>query len=149
MPGAKHGYVASNACYLFTSHVKANKIGRVMSNDSFVQTGRQPDTVRGADLFYISYERLPQGEVPSGLTPLPPELVVEVVSPTDRWSQIFVKIGDYLQAGVSAVVVLDPKTATASVYRADEIQQVLDNGDELTIPDVLPGFSVPVKRFFE
>jgi hypothetical protein len=38
---------------------------------------------------------------------------------------------------------------TASVYRADELQRIFDNGDELTIPDVLPGFAVAVRRLFE
>ena len=70
-------------------------------------------------------------------------------SPTDRWGDIFAKVGEYLQAGVRAVVVFDPTTATASVYRPDELQQIFDNGDELTLPDVLPGFAVPVKKSFE
>jgi len=34
-------------------------------------------------------------------------------------------------------------------YRPDDIQQIFDNGDELTLPDILPGFAVPVKKFCE
>ena len=40
-------------------------------------------------------------------------------------------------------------TRSASVYRNDEFQQVFDNGDELKLPDILPGFSVPVRKLFE
>jgi Uma2 family endonuclease len=47
------------------------------------------------------------------------------------------------------VVLLDPKTATVTIYRQDELHQLLHNGDELTLPDVLPGFAVPIARFFE
>jgi hypothetical protein len=46
------------------------------------------------------------------------------------------------------VVVLDPATTSASVYRSDEFQQIFHNGDTLTLPDVLPGFSVVVSRLF-
>jgi hypothetical protein len=47
------------------------------------------------------------------------------------------------------VIVLDPKTESASVHRQDELHQLVHNGDELTFPDVPPGFSVPVRQFFE
>jgi Uma2 family endonuclease len=56
---------------------------------------------------------------------------------------------EYLKAGVRVVVILDPSTTSASVYRdAEEFRQILHNGDPLTLPDVLPGFSVPVSRLF-
>ncbi|MFO0810857.1 MAG: Uma2 family endonuclease [Gemmataceae bacterium] len=61
---------------------------------------------------------------------------------------MFAKVVEYLDVGVRVVVLLDPKTESASVYRADELQQIFHNGDELTIPDVLPGFAVPVRRLF-
>lgn len=78
----------------------------------------------------------------------PPELVIEVRSPSDRWSQLFTKVGEYLAAGVTAVVAIDPNTETASVYR-ESGQQIFTTTDELALPDVLPGFAVPVARFFE
>lgn len=79
---------------------------------------------------------------------VPPQLCVEVRSPSNTWTDIFAKIADYFRAGVTAVLVLDPDTATASVYRADTGQQIFTQDQELTLPDVLPGFSVPVRRFF-
>jgi hypothetical protein len=45
--------------------------------------------------------------------------------------------------------VLDPELESAAVFRADEYPMRFHHGDEVTIPDVLPGFAVPVKRFFE
>ena len=56
---------------------------------------------------------------------------------------------DLSPTGVRVVVVLDPATTSASVYRLDELQQIFHNSDALTIADVLPGFSVVVSRFFE
>ena len=59
------------------------------------------------------------------------------------------KMLEYLRAGVRVVVILDPSTTSASVYRdAEEFQQIFHNGDELTLPDVLPGFAVAVNRLF-
>jgi Uma2 family endonuclease len=105
--------------------------------------------VRGADLCFFSYERLPKGKLPEGLLPVAPDLVVEVRSPSDRWNAVLIKVGEYLTAGVRVVVVLDPATASASVYRTDELQQIYHNSDVLTLPEVLPGFSVVVSQLFE
>ncbi len=91
---------------------------------------------------------MPQGPIPEDLK-VPPELVVEVRSPTDRWGQLFGKVSEYLGAGVVVVVIVDPNTETVSVYRDDGRQQILTTTDELTLPDVLPGFAVSVARFFE
>lgn len=148
VPWPKHGFYCSRIDRLLGNFVEEHDLGRVASNDSWVRTGTSPDTVRGADVCYFSYERLPRGEVPEGLLPVAPDLVVEVRSPSDRWADIFTKVGEYLRAGVRAVVVLDPATETASVYRMEELQQIFHTGDPLTVPEVLPGFSVPVNRLF-
>jgi len=130
MPFPRHGRICLLAGRLFDEHAEKNDLGRVMSNDSFVKNRSNPDTVRGADLCFYSNERLPKGAVPEGLLP------------------VFTKVAEYLEAGVRVVVILDPTTATASVYRPDELQQIFDNGDDLVLPDVLPGFTAPVKRLF-
>ena len=148
MPFPRHGRICLVAGRLFDEHAEKNDLGRVMSNDSFVKTRSNPDTVRGADLCFYSYERLPKGIVPEGLLPVVPDMVTEVRSPSENWTKVFAKVVEYLEAGVRVVIVLDPTTETASVYRAEELQRVFDNGDELVIPEVLPGFAVPVKRLF-
>ena len=64
---------------------------------------------------------------------------------------MFAKVGDYLGIGVPAVVVLAPDSRTASVYRnrPGTPQEIYHVADTLTLPDVLPGFAVPIARFFE
>jgi Uma2 family endonuclease len=149
MPGAAHGEVCGNAYAFIREVAKAAGLGRVMANDTFVRTG--PDTYRGADVGFISFTRLPkEPPTPKGPLEVAPELVVEVRSPTDRTGDIQIKVGEYLNAGVAVVVVLDPVVEAAAVYRqTDDFPQRMHNGDELTLPDVLPGFAVPVRRFFE
>ena len=147
MPEFKHGVVSARAAKLITDFVTANQLGRVAINDTFVTVNESEGSVRGADLLYVSFARLPAGPDPEDL-PVAPDLVVEVRSPTDRWGELFGKIGEYLSAGVAVVLVIDPKTATVSVYRDSGRQQILTTAEVLTLPDVLPGFSVPVSQFF-
>ena len=149
VPDRRHGYVCGRADRIFGNFVDANEIGRVMCNDSGVITEHDPDTVRGADVAYYSYSRLPKGTLPTGYGPEVPELVVEVRSTTDRWLEIHEKVAEYLGAGVLKVVVLDPKTQNAHVFGADDPPRTLGPEDELVLPGILEGFSVRVGRFFE
>jgi Uma2 family endonuclease len=149
MASQKHGRICLLIGRLIDEHAEKNDLGRVTTNDSFVQTKSNPDTTRGADVSFYSYARLPRGKVPEGLLPVPPDLIVEVRSPSEGWTTLFAKVVEYLQAGVRVVIVLDEPTGTASVYRPDELQQIFHNGDALVVPDVLPGFSVLVQRLFE
>jgi Uma2 family endonuclease len=150
MPAPRHGYFCANITEVLSGFVRQHDLGRVMSNDSGVITHRGPDTVRGADVCYYSYIRLPKGPLPEGYLPVTPELVLEVRSPTDRWPRVLSKVVEYLDAAVLVVCVLDPQTETLTVYQADEIQRVLTADDELSLPELLgPEFRVPVRRFFE
>jgi Uma2 family endonuclease len=148
MPFPLHGKVCSLINYYLMGHVLTHDLGHVMGNDSFIRTRRNPDSVRGADVMFVSYARLPRGRVPAGLLDVVPELVVEVCSPSDRVGAVEAKASEYLAAGVSVVVVLDPDIASATLFRANELPVTLHNGAVLTIPDVLPGFSVPLHRLF-
>jgi Uma2 family endonuclease len=145
----KHGKICAIIAYLLADVALKKDCGHIMTNDSFVQTRKHPDTVRGPDVCYYSYERLPKGEVPDGLLPVSPDLVVEVRSPSDTWSEVFTKVGEYLGAGVRVVIVLDVASNSASVYRPEELQQIFHNSDELTVPELLPGFAVAVHRLFK
>jgi len=150
VPQGPHGYICGNAGFLVSQFVRDHKLGRVFSNDTFVRVrlNEPTDTVRGADVAFVSFAKMPAGDVPAG--PLPaPDLVIEVRSPSDRISQLSAKASEYLEAGVTVVIVIDPDTQSLAVYRENEFPIRMHNGDELTLPDVLPGFAVQVKKFFE
>jgi Uma2 family endonuclease len=148
-PDRRHGYVCGEAYYLLRLFLAEHDIGRVMCNDSGVITERDPDTVRGADVAYYSYARLPKGPLPTGYGPEVPELVVEVCSASDRWPDVLEKVAEYLRAGILVVVVLDPKPQTAHVFGADDAPRTLGPEDELVLPGILEGFRVRVGRFFD
>jgi Uma2 family endonuclease len=80
---------------------------------------------------------------------MPPELVIEVLYPSDRWVDVLEKVLEYLKVGVLVVCVLDPKSETAHLYYSDQPDRILSLDDELTFPECLPGFRIPVKSFFQ
>jgi Uma2 family endonuclease len=148
-PKPRHGQVCSNVVHFLRSYIDPNDLGRVLSNDTGVITERNPDTLRGADAAYYSYSRVPRGPLPQEYLTVPPELVFEVRSPDDRWPKLLAKVAEYLEAGVTAVCVLDPKTSQAYVYYADRPAEILSVDDELSFPEMLGEFRVRVGRFFE
>lgn len=144
-----HGCVCNMVSFLITSFVLQNDLGRVTCNDTWLKVPMPDDTtkVRGADVFFISYRRLPKGKMKRGLLQQSPELVAEVKSPSDSWPKIKIKVAEYLANNVLAVVVFDPTKETATVYR-NTGETKLASTDTLELPDILPGFRVPVAKFF-
>jgi Uma2 family endonuclease len=114
MPYPRHGEICVQAAYLLRRYLEDKDLGRVVGNDSGVITAHGPDTVRGMDVGFYSYSRVPRGPLPRGYLPVVPELVFEVRLPTNRWSRILAKVGEYLEAGVTPllpgfVLLLDPR----------------------------------------
>jgi len=148
-PGFRHGKVSKRIGRLLDEYAESNDCGEVATNDSGVITERGPDTVRGADVAYYSYSRLPKDQEPEGYPDVAPDLVFEVLSPSNRWPQVLAKVEEYLKAGVSVAVVVDPKANKLQIYRgedADEPVAVLNASDTFELPDVLPGFSMTVGK---
>jgi Uma2 family endonuclease len=148
-PFTSHGYFMAEIAGLLREFVKSSQLGRVVSGDAGVVTHRNPDSVRGPDVAYYSYARIPASTLPAGYWPASPELVVEIRSPGDRWKDTLQKVAEYLQADVLTVLVVDPELRHVNVYSADREQMTLTDQDQLLLPDVLPGFEVPVKKLFE
>ena len=145
-----HGFFCGNVLGIIRDFVLANRLGRVLGNDPGVITERDPDTVRGADVALYSFTRVPPGPMPNVVYFEPmPELVFEILSPSERWSRVLAKVTEYLTAGVTVVCVVNPRDRTATVYRDQQDPESFPADSELTIPDVLPGFQVNLRRFFE
>jgi Uma2 family endonuclease len=91
---------------------------------------------------------VPKGEEPIGYTSAIPELVVEVVSPAITRGEIATKIGEYLNANVIVVCVVDPEFQTVNLHTAALPVEKLTGDEPLTFAD-LPGFSLPVRKLFD
>jgi Uma2 family endonuclease len=144
-----HRYLMMRAAFLIQQYLQEHDIGRVGGANAGVVTERDPDTVRGPDVTFYSYERIPRGALPAGYWPTAPELVLEIRSVDDRWKGVIRRAGEYLVAGVNTVAVADPQTQRIYLFFADRGNTALSSEDQLSFPDILPGFSVPVKKLFE
>jgi Uma2 family endonuclease len=147
-PRLRHGLVCGNAYAVFRTYARQHGCGRVLSNDSGVITERDPDTVRGADVAYYSFARLPKGQLP-GYSPAPPEVVVEVLSPDDRPGRVAAKVQEYLNVGVTVVIVLDPEDELAFVYRPNQQPLELTASETLRLTELTPEFTANIAAFFE
>ena len=148
-PKPRHGQICGQAVYLLRRFLEEHDLGHVLCNDSGVITQRGPDTVRGADVAFYTFARVPKGPLPTEYLGVAPELVLEVRSPGDRWPAVLAKVAEYLNAGVLVVGVLDDESRTAHLFYADRPGRILGPDDELGLPDLLGDVRVPIRRFFQ
>jgi Uma2 family endonuclease len=145
----EHGRVCGDVFYVLETYGRQTGRGYALSNDSAVQTERNPDTVRGADVCFYTHARWPRSEVGLDLPPVPPDLAVEVVSPGNRPGELYRKISEYLAAGVSLVWVVYPKQRCIVIHRPDGGAPLVLREDQVieNLPE-LPGFRCTVAEFF-
>lgn len=144
----RHGVVCGNTYDPIKAWARAGKQGLVATNDTGIVTERDPDSVRGPDVLFVSRQRWPQERAPDGFLEVAPDLAVEVLSPHDVWKDVLEKTSEYFDAGVREVWVVDPDLRTVQVFRPDAPPRKLTSSDIIESADVLPGFSCPVAEFF-
>ena len=135
--------------YLLMQYLDGRNLGHLLSNDSGIITERDPDSMRGADIAYYSYAKVPKGRLPEGYLQVPPELIFEVRSPDDRWGKVLSKAVEYLKAEVELVVVMDPSDESAHLIHSDRAVERLSAENTFRAPTILGDFEIQVARFFE
>jgi len=146
--GDQHGSVEGNLYDALRSFVRAKRLGVVRVGEVGIYTRRNPDSIRAADVLYISRERYAQVRS-TGYLDVAPELIVEVMSPEDRWSEMNRKLREYFAIGVRLVWVADPETRTVYAYRSLTDVREFTERDQLPGDDVLAGLNVPVASLFD
>jgi Uma2 family endonuclease len=140
--------VSMNFGSLLHSFVRANGLGVVFSADTGFKIASDPDTVRAPDVAFIRRDRIPATGLPRGYWPGAPDLVAEVISPSDTYTEVEEKVNEWLDAGVRMVLVLNPRSRTLTVYRSHTDVRRLTGSDVLTGGDVVPGFECRVSDLF-
>ena len=142
-PTRIHSKIRVNVIRHLDRHVRENQLGEVHVEATFQvgERGLNPDVA------FVSTSRLDGDENTS--FPIPPDLAIEVVSPTDVQWRIVDKAFAYLNAGTCLVWVLDPRSKTVTVYRSERDIALLTFEDTLIGEDVAPGFACPVSQLFE
>jgi len=146
--GDAHGGYEGNFYFALRMFVDAHQLGKVRVGEVGIYTRRDPDRVRGADVLFISNERYAQKQSDSYLD-VAPDLIVEVLSPNDSWSEVMQKLREYFSIGVQLIWVADPLARRVYAYRTITDMREFTEDDELPGDDVLPGFSIKVAQLFE
>jgi Uma2 family endonuclease len=142
-PNTWHGYIC--ACVVHALKLwDTSNAGFVIASDSGVLTERNPDTLRGPDVYFIGRERLPDGRLPERWIEVAPDLAVEVVSPSDSWRHLWEMIHEYFALGVREVWVIDPRKRRVHVMESNDEPRILSDVETLESAVVLRGFSCPV-----
>lgn len=144
--GLRHGKIAIRLGGRIDAHVEPASLGHVFGSDAGVLLETDPDTVREPDIAYVSAERLPLDAEIDGYCPVPPDLVVEIKSPTDSEREVDDKATMWLDFGVRMALVVNPETGTIRVRQPNLPTVELTTDDTLDGGDVLPGFSCAVRE---
>jgi Uma2 family endonuclease len=137
---------------LLGNWVRPRKLGRVTGSSagfilpSLEEDGSEKRNLRAPDVSFVLAERLKKTK--RDFVELVPDLMVEVKSKTDQIKKLEEKIQLFLQLGAKVGILIDPDKLTVTVYRLNQASQVLENGDKLTLPDLLPGWEVAVSELW-
>ncbi len=145
-PGYPHVFVHSRLVWHLGDWTRRTGCGDVaVEMDCIVSTN--PATVRRPDIA-VFLEPQPWEDTPGRWAPGAPEIAIEILSPSNRPGEMRDKTHDYFSAGALRVWIVDPKTRTVTIHRADGSEKIFQEGDLLEDPDVLPGFAVGVGELF-
>jgi Uma2 family endonuclease len=131
-----------------TLYVIERGLGIVTNAEGGYIFEHDPDTVLAPDDAFVRREHVPAPEQMHRFGQVPPDLAVEVISPTDRPGTVAQKIDFYLAHGVPLVWVVDPATRTATVHRPSEQPRRLTIDDALEGEEIVPGFRLPLAQVF-
>ena len=145
--GFWESYLAGLILTALNGWVVPRKLGVVTGEAGMVRLF--PGMVRIPDVAFAAWSRFPGGK-PNEL-PVPaiaPDLAVEVLSESNTDAEMKRKLGEYFQAGVRLVWIVDGKARTVNVYTGTEEFVVLAEEQTLDGGAVLPGFTLGLKELF-
>jgi Uma2 family endonuclease len=133
---------------LIGSFVRPKRLGIVTGADGTYILSQEPQTIVMPDIAFVAWDHVPGRTRPDGYIPVPPDLAIEVVSPTDEPGKIATKRDLYRRAGVPLVWWIYPNRRSVVVFRGGQQVAELGEGDELDGDPILPGFRLPVAEIF-
>ncbi|MFM9196736.1 MAG: Uma2 family endonuclease [Planctomycetia bacterium] len=149
--GSRHGAVAARIAKAIADHVEPASLGVGVGVVFAAETGfvleRNPDSVRAPAVAFVRAERL-AGGIPAGFFPGPPDLAVEVLSPSDQRQEVAAKVNQWLAAGTTLVWVVDPADRTLTAHGIDGHSMTYREAESVPGAPVLPGFALPLGRIF-
>ena len=148
--GMYESLLAARISRALMNHIEEQKLGGyVFDADGVYRCFESDKTGRKPDVSYVAAGRVSAADVRTAYFRIPPDLVVEVTSPSDRARAMRGKERQYLAAGVRLVWRVDPENREVTVLDADGGLQLVGAEGTLGGGDVLPGFELRVGNLFE
>ena len=144
--GGEHGTIEGNIAFILQELVRPRALGWVLTGEVGIYTRRNPDRIRAADVAFVAKNQV--DEIPSGFLEFPPELVVEIVSPNDRWQDIRQKIDEYFATGIRTLWIVEPRTRSILVHSSPMEAIKYNEAQNLICNGTLDGLAVPVSEVF-
>jgi Uma2 family endonuclease len=145
---SEHGATVVKVTIPLGHYVMTHGLGVVFGAETGFVIERNPDTVLAPDLAFVSQSRIDAIGVPRKFWPGAPDLVVEVVSPSDTVYEVDEKAQAWLTAGSQLVWVVNAKRQSITIYRPGKNPQILFADDILSGEDVIAGFQIPIRDIF-
>jgi Uma2 family endonuclease len=152
-PSRVHQRIEFRLMQILEAFEVASGRGRMIHAPCDVLIRHDPLRTRQPDVLFISHERLAQCPPPDDPAPLPvgPELVVEILSPSETSRTVAEKLDDYRSVGVQEVWIVDPVAQTVELVRltetGSETASMKGRGEEVA-SEALPGLVASVDRIF-
>ncbi|HVR39099.1 MAG TPA: Uma2 family endonuclease [Thermoanaerobaculia bacterium] len=141
---AEHGLIIDFLVRHLGNFVVERGLGRLYNSDTGFLISRHPDTIRCPDVPFVRKERVVKTRT---FFDGPPDLAIEVLSPSDRLSEVNNKVREYLKAGTELVIVIDYEQEIAWM-RTREAERKLTIDDSLDGGEVVPGWTLPLRELF-
>lgn len=146
--GRLHGKICLKLGAALFDFIESNDLGEALGAETGFTVEHDPDSVLGADIAFVSKERLQDAGDADKFLPFAPDLAVEVLSPGNRPGEMNEKISLYFGAGALQVWVVNPQRRTVAVYSSPTEVRILGEQETLEGGDVLPGFSYDLSKLF-
>lgn len=147
-PKFKHSQLQLRLLMLLNQWCEQEQTGRVLPEWAIVLKRRGADWVPVPDLTYVSYQRLPAEWEEDEPCPVLPEVVIEIISPGQRFGELTQKAEDYLKAGIEGVWVVDSQAQSVTVFRQNALFETLGM-DQVLSDELLPGLEVKIAEVFQ
>ena len=128
---------------------KSRGLGRAVTETLF-RLKAEPNLQRRPDAAFVSVGRWPRArKIPRGNAwDVIPDLVVEVVSPTNLAEEMVTKIREYFEAGVRRAWVIYVHESLVYEYDSPRSIRVFGKEDSLDGGEVIPGFRLALDELF-
>ena len=147
--GSEHGKIAGRIFRRLGDHVEKNNLGESYAAETGFRLNDSPDTVRAPDAAFVSHAMLATVEPTCKYLPLAPDLLLEVISPSDTFSEVVAKADQWIAAGTKIVLIADSDNLTLHVVKPGNQQIVLRAGDVFDAGDVCGDWQLSVNDAFQ